>query len=97
MKSKPWSILRLHSGNYQNVDHLAINNSLIPWIFTNLKNRNYFRIDPNNREARDGLSRLDPATNRSAVHETTQAASFELVDEVEIDEEDDEQDVSIHF
>jgi hypothetical protein len=52
------------------------------------------RIDPNNHVAREGLSRLDPATNRSAVHETNQASSFELVDEVEIEDEDEEHDVS---
>jgi len=49
------------------------------------------RLDPNNRDAKDGLSRLDPSTSRSSTHDSVN--NFELLDEADFDEEEDDHDV----
>jgi tetratricopeptide (TPR) repeat protein len=50
------------------------------------------RLDPNNRDAREGLSRLDPASSRGAVHDVS-GSVYELED-IDLDDDEDEHDVS---
>lgn len=55
----------------------------------------FFRLDPSNRDAREGLNRLDPTANRNTgVNEASQVTSYDIdVDNLDVDDDDDDHDV----
>ncbi|XP_021945689.1 anaphase-promoting complex subunit 7 isoform X1 [Folsomia candida] len=53
------------------------------------------KLDPSNRDAREGLNRLDPTANRNTgVNEASQVTSYDIdVDNLDVDDDDDDHDL----